>query len=121
MGEEESSAKREMNWAAAFDSVIHRFITSGFGLHVIGVLFCLGFLWILTSNLESADLKSLIESIFGSKLFSLSGWILFAVAVFVGVGLIRFQKRTYEGQMKHLRESLDEALQIKSNVKRNAK
>jgi hypothetical protein len=98
--------------------VVHGGFNSGYALVILCGTIFLGALGIVIQKLDSKDLKDLIVGSFNSWLPAL-GWLLFVIGTVIYVGVIRWMRRQYQGQIDYQRELIDRFLpeQKKDNLK----
>jgi hypothetical protein len=104
-----NSPRRAANLWDVLLRIVNRAFSTGYAVPMIFGLIFLGALWIISSRLESKDLKDLLELIVTTWWLAF-GWLLFVVSSIVYIIATRWMQARYDAEIARQRQIIERFL-----------
>lgn len=101
--------KLEMNWPEASLGAFQRLLQTGYFLPLGFMIFFLALVWLITRDMQSADVKALVIDLAG-KVPTWMGWAAFVGATGLYVLTLKWTRTTLDKENQRQRELIDRLL-----------
>jgi hypothetical protein len=71
----------------------------------------------LASKLESKDLAAILKDLVNSNLFAILGWLMFLIAVSIGLFAFNYREKIYQNELNRLQQVKDRVVQSQLEIK----